>query len=114
MDQKLSFITLGVKDLGVSVDFYEKKLGWKRNEMSDEKIIFFQLNGLMFALYNRTELAEDATVESAGSGFPGFALSYLTTSEKEVDETIEELRTKGVVIVKEPQKVFWGGYSSYI
>jgi predicted lactoylglutathione lyase len=35
MDQKLSFITLGVKDLGVSVDFYEKKLGWKRNFCSN-------------------------------------------------------------------------------
>ena len=34
--------------------------------------------------------------------------------QKEVDELIEDLRNKGVTIVKEPQKVFWGGYSSYI
>jgi uncharacterized glyoxalase superfamily protein PhnB len=31
-----------------------------------------------------------------------------------VDELIESLRKKDVPIIKEPQKVFWGGYSSYI
>jgi hypothetical protein len=31
-----------------------------------------------------------------------------------VDEIIKRLREKGVKIVKEPAKVFWGGYSSYI
>jgi uncharacterized glyoxalase superfamily protein PhnB len=41
-------------------------------------------------------------------------LSYLTRSEKEVDELIESLRKKDVKIIKEPQKVFWGGYSSYV
>jgi uncharacterized glyoxalase superfamily protein PhnB len=31
-----------------------------------------------------------------------------------VDYIISKLREKGVKIVKNPQKVFWGGYSSYI
>jgi uncharacterized glyoxalase superfamily protein PhnB len=30
-----------------------------------------------------------------------------------VDEIISDLKSKGVRIAKEPQKVFWGGYSSY-
>ena len=34
-------------------------------------------------------------------------------SEQEVDAVIADLRAKGVTILKEPQKVFWGGYSSY-
>lgn len=114
MEQRLSFVTLGVSNLKTSIDFYENKFGWKRAEMSEEKIIFFQLNGFLFALYDRTELAEDATVDPAGDGFRGFALSYLTKSEKEVDDLIENLRRQGVRVVKEPQKVFWGGYSSYV
>ena len=65
-------------------------------------------------MYSKTELAKDATVESTGNGFKGFTLSYNTASEKEVDDLIHFLKSKGVRIVKEPEKVFRGGYSNYI
>jgi catechol 2,3-dioxygenase-like lactoylglutathione lyase family enzyme len=114
MEQRLTFITLGVKDLKTSTDFYENKFGWKRAETSNNDIVFFQLNGIQISLYSRHELAKDATVDSAGNGFKGFTLSYNARSEKEVDELVNSLRNKGVRVIKEPQKVFWGGYSSYI
>jgi uncharacterized glyoxalase superfamily protein PhnB len=114
MEQRITFFTLGVNDLQVSTGFYETNFGWKRSAMSTENIVFFHLNGIHLSLYNRKALAEDATVDEAGSGFKGFTLAHNVGSEKEVDELIEDLRNKGVKIVKEPQKVFWGGYSSYI
>lgn len=114
MEQRITFFTLGVNDLQVSTGFYETNFGWKRSAMSTENIVFFDLNGIHLSLYNRKALAEDATVDEAGSGFKGFTLAHNVGSEKEVDELIEDLRNKGVKIVKEPQKVFWGGYSSYI
>ena len=114
MEQRITFFTLGVNDLHVSTNFYETIFGWKRSPMSSENIVFFDLNGIHLSLYNRKALAEDATVDEAGSGFKGFTLAHNVGSEKEVDKLIEELRDKGVKIVKEPQKVFWGGYSSYI
>ena len=114
MEQRLTLITLGVKDLKRSVDFYENKFGWKRSEMSSEDIVFFEVNGIYLSLYPREALAEDATVDSSGNGFKGFTLAYNTRSEKEVDDLVSDLKTKGVKVVKEPQKVFWGGYSSYI
>ncbi len=114
MDQRLTIITLGVSDLKKSTDFYETKFGWGKSEFSNEHISFFILNGIQLAIYGRNELADDATVDSNGNGFKGFTLAYNTKSEKEVDQLIEELRMKGVEIVKEPQKVNWGGYSSYI
>lgn len=114
MEQRLTFFTLGVRDLKTSIDFYESKFGWTRSEMSNNDIAFFQLNGIYLSLYPKEELAKDATVPFEGKGFPGFSLSYNTRSEQEVDDLINALRSKGVRIVKEPQKVFWGGYSSYI
>lgn len=114
MEQRLTFMTLGVKDLNSSIDFYENKFGWKRSELSNNELIIYQLNGIYLALYSRNELAKDATVDSVGNGFKGFTFSYNERSEKEVDDLIKGLRDKGVKIVKEPQKVFWGGYSSYI
>lgn len=49
-----------------------------------------------------------------GSGFPGITLAYNTQANQEVDEIISDLKAKGVKIIKEPQKVFWGGYSSIL
>lgn len=110
----MTFITLGVKDLNQSIDFYESKFGWKRSELSNENIIFYELNGIHLALYDREKLAKDATVDPSGHGFRSFTMAYNARSEKEVDDLIESLRKQGVQVIKEPQKVFLGGYSSYI
>ena len=114
MQQKVTIIGLGVSDLEKSTRFYEESFGWTKTEASNENISFFQLNGILLSLYPSDKLAEDATVNPEGSGFKGFTLAHNVNSEKEVDTIIEGLRSKGVNIVKEPQKVFWGGYSSYI
>ena len=114
MEQRITFITLGVKDLKNSINFYENILGWKCSEMSNEYLKVFQLNGFYLALYSREELANDATVDALGNGFKGFTLSHNVDSIKAVDNLITSLRNKGVKIVKDPQKVIWGGYSSYI
>jgi len=114
MEQRITFITLGVNDLQTSIDFYENKFGWKRSEMSNNDIAFYELNGIQISLYNARELAKDANVDSQGSGFKGFTMAYNARSEEEVDKLIQTLKENGVRIVKEPQKVFWGGYSSYI
>jgi predicted lactoylglutathione lyase len=114
MEQRLTIITLGVSDVKKSTEFYESTFGWKKSEMSNENISFFTLNGIQLALYTRKDLVEDATVITDGNGFKGFTLAYNTKSEIEVDQIIRELRIKGVEIIKEPQKVNWGGYSSYV
>lgn len=114
MDQRLTIVTLGVKDLEVSKDFYENKFGWERVETTGEHIVFFQLNGIQLALYPKGALAEDAGVEYEGNGFKGVTIAYNTRSIAEVDKIIQKLKGRGVRIVKPPQKVFWGGYSSYV
>jgi catechol 2,3-dioxygenase-like lactoylglutathione lyase family enzyme len=114
MDQRVTIITLGVADLKISSDFYEQKFGWQRLKSSNDDIVFFKLNGLILSLYSREKLAEDATIPADGHGFPGFTLAYNVRRQEEVDELISDLEQKGVRIVKRPQKVFWGGYSSYI
>lgn len=113
MNQHLHIITLGVKDFKKSVEFYSKMLGWKASSNSNDDIAFFQAGGVVLALYPREALEDDAMVTVKGFGFSGFTLAYNAQSESEVDEIIADLKSKGVKIVKEPQKVFWGGYSSY-
>jgi catechol 2,3-dioxygenase-like lactoylglutathione lyase family enzyme len=112
MNQHLHIVTLGVSDLEASRKFYAETLGWKISR-PQEGVAFFQAGGVVLALFPREELAKDALISSEGNGFAGFSLAYNAQSEAEVDEIIGDLRAKGVKILKEPQKVFWGGYSSY-
>ena len=112
MNQHLHLITLGVRDFKKSFEFDTKTLEWSPSSNQDD-IAFFQMGGVVFAIYPREKLAEDALVSPEGSGFSGITLAYNARSESEVDEIINSLKAKGVKIIKDPQKVFWGGYSSY-
>jgi len=105
-------ITLGVRDLAASVDFYEKGLGFPRMA-SEPEVAFFPLNGTWLGLYGRDALAEDAQVQAAGSGFEGFTLAHNVESEQAVDDVMARAVAAGATLVKSPQKVFWGGYSGY-
>ena len=113
MNQRLHLITLGVSNLEASKKFYIEILGWKPSAASNDDVVFFQAGGVVLSIFPREKLAEDALTSPDGSGFSGFTVAYNARSESEVDEIIRDLRGKGVKIVKEPQRVFWGGYSSY-
>ena len=112
MKPRMSMITLGVEDIGRAVDFYQNGLGFPRHGDSDD-VAFFELNGTWLGLYGRNALAEDAQVDAAGTGFNSFAIAHNVDSEEEVDEVIQQAVGAGAVLVKKPQKVFWGGYSGY-
>jgi uncharacterized protein len=111
---KISMITLGVRDLAASLAFYRDGLGFPtHNYVEGQDCIMFKLEGTWLALYPRASLADDAAVASRGSGFPGFALAHNVGSKALVDETFALAVAAGATPVKEPQDVFWGGYSSY-
>jgi catechol 2,3-dioxygenase-like lactoylglutathione lyase family enzyme len=112
MDQRLSLVTLGVTDLDRSARFYEKGLGWKRGN-KEPGVIFFQMPGMIFALWSRSALAEDAKVRDSGDGFGGMALAYNARSREEVDAVMAEAAAAGAPILKPAEEVFWGGYSGY-
>ena len=112
MKPPISMITLGVRNFAASVKFYEGGLGFPRME-SPPEVAFFTLNGTWLGLYGREALSADAKVSPEGSGFESFALAHNVCSESEVDEVMSRALEAGAALVKEPEKVFWGGYSGY-
>lgn len=112
MKPHISMITLGVSDLAASVKFYEEGLGFPRME-SPPEVAFFTLNGTWLGLYGREALARDAMVAAEGYGFESFSLAHNVHSEAAVDEVVNQAVNARAVLVKKPQKVFWGGYSGY-
>jgi uncharacterized protein len=112
MEQRLSIVTLGVQDLDRAVAFYEA-MGLTRNEKIAQGVAFFQMGGVILALWPRAELAKDAGVEDSRPGFSGVALAYNTRSDAEVDEVLATAERAGGRIVKAAQRAFWGGWYGY-
>jgi len=114
MEQRLTLITIGVKDLDTMKKFYEEIFEWEPLENSNEQIVFFQLNGIQLALFGRDDLAEDAHISPEGNGFKGFALAYNVRSEQAVRSLFDHFKSRNVTILKSPQETSWGGFSGYI
>jgi catechol 2,3-dioxygenase-like lactoylglutathione lyase family enzyme len=112
MEPRISIVTLGVLDLDRAVHFYEG-MGLKRNTRITEGVAFFQMGGVILALWPREELAKDAGVEDSKPGFPGVALAYNARSDAEVGEVLAAAEQAGGRIVKPAQRAFWGGWYGY-
>jgi predicted lactoylglutathione lyase len=109
VEQRVSLITLGVRDLQRARQFYEA-LGWKSNAEPDADVVFFQAGAMIVALWDRDRLAEDSVVEDGG-GWGGITPAYNARSPEEVDAVLDEARAAGATIGREGAKTFWGGYS---
>lgn len=113
MESRLNIITLGVKNIKKSREFYETGLGWKVSSASQDTIVFIKLSNLILAIYPYELLAADANIEPNGSGFKGITLAQNVMSKEDVDCILRVAEKAGGKIVKPAQNVFWGGYSGY-
>src|SRR3954467_14400574 len=109
MKQRLSLVTLGVRDLARARGFFEAP-GWSTGAEPDDDVVFFQAGEMVLALWDRARLAEDSCVEDGG-GWGGTTLALNFGSPREVDAVIKEARAAGARIGREPAETFWGGYS---
>lgn len=110
MEQRVSLITLGVRDLARAKAFYEA-LGWTTGAAPEDDVVFFPAGGMVVALWDRGSLAEDSGVADSG-GWGGVTLAHNVRSPAEVDAVVQEARAAGANIVREPGETFWGGYSA--
>jgi catechol 2,3-dioxygenase-like lactoylglutathione lyase family enzyme len=108
MDQRVSLITLGVRDVALSRAFYER-LGWQVG-LDVEETVFFQTGGSIVALWGRDKLEKDSGVIDGGS-WGGITLAHNVRSPEEVNRVIEEARAAGARIGREPADTFYGGYA---
>jgi|SRR5215469_12706280 len=112
MDQRISLVTLGVKDLETSKRFYVDGLGWKP-AFENKEIIFFEAGGMVFALFLRDQLALDFQADPATFGRAAMALGYNVREKSQVDPLMERAAAAGAKILKAAREASWGGYSGY-
>jgi uncharacterized protein len=109
VEQRVSLITLGARDLARSRAFYEA-LGWTTRAEPDDDVVFFQAGGIVVALWSREQLAEDTVVEDS-SGWGGITLAHNVHSPVEVDAVLAQAEAAGGAVPRRGAPTFWGGYS---
>lgn len=109
MEQRISLVTLGVRDLSRARRFYEQ-LGWRGQEV--QETVFFQAGGQAVVLWSRVELAADSGVEDDGRcSFGGITLAHNVRSAEEVDDVVDRAAAAGASITRAPSDTFYGGYA---
>ena len=122
---KIFFITLAVGDLDRSVAFYRDGLGWPTDgivgrEFHDEvtgadgTIAFFNLDGgLLLGLYERANLAKDASLPPGPPSSTEFSLGIPAGSQAEVDELLRQVKAAGGTLTAPAHMRPFGVYSGY-
>jgi catechol 2,3-dioxygenase-like lactoylglutathione lyase family enzyme len=109
MEQRVSVVTLGVRDLARARRFYEA-LGWTTGAQPADDVVFFQAGGTIVSLWGRDQLAEDTAVSDSG-GWGGITLAQNVRSPAEVDAVLAAAEASGATITRPGAETFWSGYS---
>jgi len=112
---KNMLITLGVRDVVKSRDFYAG-LGFKLDS-EDSNMVDFKMKGVRFSIYKLNKLAEDVNIYNppkAVTGFTGITLAYNLDSKEAVDEMYAKVIELGGSVEHAPEKAKdWNGYHFY-
>jgi predicted acetyltransferase/predicted lactoylglutathione lyase len=111
MEQRVSFITLGVADVKRSRAFYER-LGWQGHDV--EETVIFRVGAIALVLSGRDQLSLDCGVfdERAG-GFSGVILAHNVRSVAEVEAVITSAERAGATVTRHPSRTPYGGYAAF-
>jgi catechol 2,3-dioxygenase-like lactoylglutathione lyase family enzyme len=114
MEQRISVITLAVDDLEETRRFFEDGLGWSPAAGGGPEVRFYQAGGNVLAIYARAALEKEIGRKLPSQTLGGITIAWNGRSEAEVDAVFSKVVEAGALPVKQPEKAFWGGYSSYV
>ena len=125
MRAKIFFITLAVEDLSRAVAFYRDGLGWPTEGIvgqqfhdevtgADGTIAIFTLDdGLLLTLYERTNLAKDASLPAGPPSSTEFSLGIPAQSRADVDTLLAQAQAAGGTLTAPAHMRPFGVYSGY-
>jgi len=114
MDQRISFLTLSVRDLQASRRFYVDGLGWSPDlEVEGDVVMIVVGDKVVLSLWDREHFQAEVGTIAVGDGVPPFTISHNVATEAEVDQVLAQARAAGADPVHEPAHREWGGYTGY-
>jgi predicted lactoylglutathione lyase len=114
MDQRISFVTLAVRDVARSHAFYIDGLGWAPEMyVPGEVLMIMAGERLVLSLWDRAHFAAELGERIVdGDGVPPVTLAHNVPTREEVDAVLGTARRAGADVL-EAQQRSWGGYTGY-
>ncbi|MBZ6077128.1 VOC family protein [Microvirga puerhi] len=112
MQQQISVVTLGIRDLARSRRFYVEGFGWKP-VFENEEIVFYQMNGFVLGTWLEARLEDDMQRANPARSGP-FSLAHNVPRREDVATTIERLSQFGGRILRPGDAPIHGGFRGYI
>ena len=100
MDQRVSFITLAVRDVGASRTFFVDGL-------------FKVADKVVLSLWDASAFEAEIGGPPTWGGVPPVTLAHNLATKEGVDRVLETARVAGAQTVVEAQDRSWGGYTGY-
>ena len=115
MEQRISLITLAVRDVATSRAFYCDRLGWEQFIFVPGEVCMIRTGDhLIFSLWDQTRFeAEIGQPVRRGDGVAPLTLAHNVATKAEVDAVLEAARAAGADPVSAAVERDWGGYSGY-
>jgi uncharacterized protein len=119
MEQRLSFVTLAVRDVARSRAFYVEGLGWREELHVPGEVLMIQVaEHVVLSLWDRAHFEAEvgAAVNDRGAdgiGVPPITLAHNVATPAEVDAVLATARGVGADPVHAGRAREWGGYTGY-
>jgi catechol 2,3-dioxygenase-like lactoylglutathione lyase family enzyme len=114
MDQRISFVTLAVRDLDATRTFYVDGLGWTPAlDVPGEVLMIKAGEHLVLSLWSEAGFEAEVGPIRRGEGLAPITLAHNVATRPEVDDVLETARAAGAEPVQPAQEREWGGYTGY-
>jgi hypothetical protein len=114
VDQRISFVTLAVRDLDASRSFYVDGLGWTAALDVPDEVLMIQVGEhVVLSLWVDTAFEAEVGPIRRGPGLAPVTLAHNVATEPEVDEILDLARAAGADPVQAAVRRDWGGYTGY-
>jgi predicted lactoylglutathione lyase len=114
MDQRISFLTLAVRDLDASKRFYLDGLGWSADlDVEGDVVMIRTGDKLVLSLWDREHFEAEVGTIAMTEGIAPFTIAHNVATREEVDAVLALARSAGADPVHDAEDREWGGYTGY-
>jgi predicted lactoylglutathione lyase len=114
VDQRISFVTLAVRDLDATRAFYVDGLGWTAAMDVPGDVLMIQVGErVVLSLWVETAFADEVGPIRRGDGVVPITLAHNVATRDEVDAVLATARAAGADPVHDAVEREWGGYTGY-
>jgi catechol 2,3-dioxygenase-like lactoylglutathione lyase family enzyme len=114
MDQRLSFVSVAVRDLDATRAFYVDGLGWTASMDVPGEVLMIQVGELVvLSLWAESGFESEVGPIRRGEGLAPITLAHNVATRAEVDAVLATARAAGADPVHDAVERDWGGYTGY-